>query len=83
MKWKWIEASTYFVTPKDALALPRNKVTGIYYAYANIYSPQERTAQFRTAFADSIAVWWNGQLKLQIHRHPKWLLMRDPWAKRK
>ena len=83
VKWKWIEASTYFVTPKDDLALPRNKVTGIYYAYANIYSPQERTAQFRTAFADSIAVWWNGQLKMQIHRHPKWLLMRDPWAETK
>ena len=73
--------TTSFVTPKDDLALPRNKVTGIYYAYANIYSPQERTAQFRTAFADSIAVWWNGQLKIQIPRAPQMAFDARPFGR--
>ncbi len=80
VKWKWIESPTYSVTLRDALALSGSRAMGVYYAYANVYSPKEQPAKLRTAFADSIAVWWNGSEVLRVHRHPKWLLMRDEWA---
>jgi hypothetical protein len=78
--WKWIESPTYSVTPKDLLHLPGSKSMGVYYAYVNVYSPKAQSAQLRTAFADSMSVWWNGSQVLRVHRHPKWLFMRDEWA---
>jgi hypothetical protein len=74
--WKWIESPTYWVSLRD-------RPKGVYYARVSVYSPSARHADFLAAFADSLAVWWNGELKLNIHRHPKWLLMRDPWAERR
>src|SRR5581483_9050899 len=50
--------------------------------YVNVYSPSERTGQAVAAFADSLMIWCNGQKLLSVHRHPKWLLLRDPWAER-
>ncbi len=74
--WKWSESPTYSVTLRD-------RTPGVYYAHAFVYSPVARRANLLTAFADSMKVWWNGELKLDIHRHPKWSLMRDAWAERR
>ena len=79
-KWKWIESPTYTVTPREVLGLSSRSAMGVYYAYANVYSPVAQSAQLRTAAADGIAAWWNGSEVLRVHRHPKWLLMRDEWA---
>ncbi len=49
---------------------------------ANLYSPSERDGQIVAAFADSLAAWWNGRKVMSVHRHPKWSLLRDPWAER-
>lgn len=73
--WKLLESPTYSVT------LPRER--GIYYARAEVDSPAARRAQIAAAFADSLKVWWNGQLVLDEHRHPKWSLMRDVSAERR
>ncbi len=83
VKWNWIESPTYSVTPRDALRLSGGRTMGVFYAYANVYSPKDQPAKLRTAAADGIAVWWNGNEVLRIHRHPKWLLMRDEWAETK
>ena len=80
--WTWYHSPTYTVTLRDALKVPNQRAQGIYYAFAYVYSPEERDAQFVTAFADSMAVIWNGELKLRVHKHPKWLLLRDVWAER-
>jgi hypothetical protein len=83
VKWNWTESPTYSVTPRDILHLSGSRAMGVFYAYANVYSPKEQPAQFRTAFADGMAVWWNGKEVMRVHRHPKWLLMRDQWAETK
>ena len=80
VKWKWIESPTYSVTLREALGLSGNRAMGVFYAYANVYSPKDQPAKLRTAFADGMAVWWNGKEVLREHRHSKWLLMRDEWA---
>ena len=76
VSWKWAESQDYIVSWRGRQSM------GIYYAFANVYSPSEREGQIFTAFADSLAAWWNGQKLLNIHRHPKWSLLRDPWAER-
>ena len=80
VKWKWFESPTYSVILREGLGLSGNSAMGVFYAYANVYSPKDQPAKLRTAFADSMAVWWNGKEVLREHRHPKWLLMRDEWA---
>jgi hypothetical protein len=76
--WTWYESPGYTVTLRDAL--PNGRSQGIYYAYVNVYSPQARSAKMVCAFADSMQAWINGERKLFVHRHPKWSLLRDPWA---
>jgi hypothetical protein len=71
--WRRFESPAYSVT------LPKG---GIFYAYGKLNSPIARDAEIVTAFADSEAVWWNGQEVMRVHRHPKWSLLRDPWAER-
>ncbi len=80
VKWQWAESPENYVTLQDALNIPRDQARGVYYAFVNVYSPVARRATVRAAFADSLAVWWNGQRMLIEHRHPKWLMMRDIWA---
>jgi hypothetical protein len=58
----------------------RVSAQGVYYAFANVWSPTERRAKLSVAFADSMSVWWNDELKLSVHQHPKWVLLRDCWA---
>ncbi len=81
--WHWVTAPNYSINLRDELKLGGGKTLGVYYAYADVYSPEERVGLLVTAFADSIAAWWNGDRVLQVHRHPKWSLMRDAWAERK
>ena len=76
VEWKWTESPTYWVSLRD-------RPKGVYYARVFVYSPAARPAVLLAAFADSLAVWWNGELKLSIHRHPKWSLLRDAWAERR
>jgi hypothetical protein len=83
VRWKWIESPTYFVDVRNALSIPRNRALGVFYALAHVYSPSARKGRLSAAFADSLAVWWNGEQKLLEHRHPKWLLMRDVWAEKR
>jgi len=78
--WKWFESPAWTVTIRDAL--PQGRGPGIYYAFAYVHSPREAQAEILTAFAGSMRVWWNGEEKLTVHRHPKWLLLRDAWAER-
>ncbi len=80
VRWRWIESPDYRVIPREALGLPGERGFGIYYAFAHVYSPQARKARIVTAFADSLRLWWNGREALSVHRHPKWLLLRDVWA---
>ena len=78
--WKWFESPEWTVTLRDAF--PRERGPGIYYAFAYVFSPRDAAASIVTAFADSLRVWWNGGQVLSVHRHPKWLLLRDAWAER-
>jgi hypothetical protein len=80
--WQWRVSPDYIVNLRDELGLRSGQTLGVYYAYVNVYSPEERDGQLVVAFADSLAAWWNGKRILREHRHPKWLLMRDPWAQR-
>jgi len=80
VRWRWIESPSYRVAPREALGLPGERAFGIYYAYAEVYSPSARPARIVAAFADSLRVWFNGREVLSAHRHPKWLLLRDAWA---
>jgi hypothetical protein len=82
LSWKWFESPDYTITLREALNLSSHDALGIFYAYANVYSPSERTGQAVAAFADSLMLWCNGQKLLSVHRHPKWSLLRDPWASR-
>lgn len=72
--WKWFESPDYIVT------LPRER--GIYYAFTYVDSPGDRDAEGIAAFADSLKVWVNGREVFNMHRHPKWSLLRDAWAER-
>jgi hypothetical protein len=78
--WSWWESPTYFVTIREGLRQGNNR--GVYYAFAYVYSPSARRGKLLAAFADSMRAWWNGEMRLSLHRHPKWLLMRDSWAER-
>ncbi len=80
VSWKWYESQDYVLTLRDALGLRNQQAVGVFYAYANVYSPSEREGRIVTAFADSLAAWWNGGKVMSVHRHPKWSLLRDPWA---
>jgi len=80
VRWKWVVSPSYRVVPGEALGLGGERAFGIYYAYANVYSPAARRARIVTAFADSLRLWWNGREVLSVHRHPKWLLLREAWA---
>lgn len=82
VRWRWVEAPGYRVAPREALGLPAEQAFGVYYAFAYVYSPQARRAQLVTAFADSLRVWLNGREVLHLHRHPKWLLLREVWAEK-
>lgn len=82
VSWNWYKSPDYIVTLRDALHLSNRNAMGVFYSYANVYSPSERTGQAVAAFADSLMAWCNGQKLLSIHRHPKWSLLRDPWAER-
>lgn len=72
--WKRSESPDYIVT------LPRER--GIYYAFTYVDSASDRDDELVAAFADSMMVWVNGNKVMSVHQHPKWLLLRDPWAKR-
>ena len=78
--WEWCAAPDYIVRPREAMGKGRGSAQGVYYAYANVWSPTGRHAKLSVAFADSLSVWWNDELKLSVHRHPKWVLLRDSWA---
>jgi len=80
VQWNWIESPGYRIVPREVLGLPGDRSFGVYYGYVNVYSPIERRARLVAAFADSLRAWWNGKEVLSIHRHPKWLLLRDCWA---
>ena len=54
----------------------------MYYAYVNVWSPTARRAQATVAVADSVKLWWNGELKLVSHSHPPFIVLRDPWSHR-
>ena len=77
--WKYLTSPTYWVNLRELLKIPR-PANSVAYAFSYVYSPVDRQGQIRVAFADSIKLWWNGELKLAVHRHPKWMLLRDPWA---
>jgi hypothetical protein len=81
--WTWYESPTYTVALRDGLKVPRDREAGVYYAAAYVYSPSIRRAEIVTAFADGMKAWINGEQVLSVHRHPKWLLMRDSWAERR
>jgi len=81
--WQWIESPTYTVTPREVLKLPRSHDRGIFYAFCHVHSPRAMDAQLVATFADGMKAWVNGELVLDMHRHPKWLLMRDIWADRR
>jgi hypothetical protein len=78
VSWEWCAAPDYIVRPREAMK--RGGAFGVYYAFANVWSPTARRAKLSAAFADSLSVWWNDELKLSKHQHPKWLLQRDCWA---
>jgi len=78
VKWQWCHSPTYTVTFRDVLK--PGGAFGVYYAYAEIWSPQARRANLRVAFADSLSAWWNGAQVFSRHRHTKWVLLRDCWA---
>ncbi len=81
VRWRWIEAPGYRIAPAELLQLPGDRRFGNYYAFVYVYSPVARKARIVTAFADSLRVWWNGRQVLSVHQHPKWLLLRDAWAR--
>jgi hypothetical protein len=72
--WKWIESPTVAVRP------PAPK--GVYYAYVNVWSPEARRARAAIAVADSVKLWWNGELAFAWHSHPPFVNLRDPWSHR-
>ena len=78
--WEWCAAPDYIVRPREAMGKGRVSAQGVFYAFANVWSPTERRAKLSVAFADSMSVWWNDELKLSVHQHPKWVLLRDCWA---
>lgn len=78
VSWEWCKAPDYIVRPREGMK--RGGAFGVYYAFANIWSPTARRARLAAAFADSLSVWWNDELKFSKHQHPKWLLQRDGWA---
>ena len=55
---------------------------GVYYAYANVWSPVARRARAAVAVADSVKLWWNGKQALALHTHPPFVNLRDPWSQR-
>jgi hypothetical protein len=78
VSWQWCAAPDYIVRPREAMK--PGGAFGVYYAFAHVWSPAARRARLSAAFADSLGVWWNDELKLSIHQHPKWVLLRDGWA---
>jgi len=80
VSWEWCVAPDYIVRPREAMKSGRGAAFGVYYAFANVWSPTARRAKLSAAFADSLSVWWNDELKLSKHQHPKWVLLRDCWA---
>ncbi|MDW8129409.1 MAG: glycosyl hydrolase [Bryobacterales bacterium] len=82
VRWRWVEAPSYRIVPAELLQLPGDRRHGVYYGFVYVYSPVERSAVIVASFADSLRVWWNGQEVLGVHRHPKWLLLRDVWARK-
>lgn len=72
--WKWYESPTPAVRPPSR--------DGVYYAYVNVWSPVARRAQAAVAAADSVKLWWNGELRLESHSHPPFVNLRDPWSHR-
>jgi hypothetical protein len=81
IRWRYVTSPTYWVDVRALLDIPR-PANSVAYAYSEVYSPADRQAEIRVAFADSVKVWWNGEPRLAVHRHPKWMLLRDPWAER-
>jgi len=81
VSWQWCAAPDYIVRPDEAMK--RGASYGVHYAFANVWTPTARHARFSVAFADSLSVWWNDELKLSKHQHPKWLLQRDCWAEKR
>lgn len=81
VRWSYSTSPTYRVNTREALRIPR-PANSVAYAFSYVYSPIERDAQIRVAFADSVKVWWNDEQKLAVHRHPKWMLLNDPWSER-
>lgn len=82
VRWRWVEAPGYRIAPAELLALPGDRSFGNYYAFTHVFSPVARKAAIVASFADSLRVWWNGREVLSVHQHPKWLLLRDAWARR-
>jgi hypothetical protein len=81
--WTWFESPTYTITLREGLKVSRGRELGVYYASVFVHSLVERTADMVTAFADGMKAWINGEQVLSVHRHPKWLLLRDRWAERR
>jgi hypothetical protein len=78
VSWEWCAAPDYIVRPREAMK--QGSSFGICYAFANVWSPTARRAKLSAAFADSLSVWWNDELKFSKHQHPKWVLLRSCWA---
>lgn len=70
--WKWSES------PTAAVRMPTRG--DIYFAYVNVWSPEDRSGQIAIAVNDSVKLWWNGKLELTRHRHPPFVNLRDPWS---
>jgi hypothetical protein len=81
VRWSYSTSATYWVNAREALRIPR-PANSVAYAFSYVYSPVERDAQIRVAFADSVKVWWNDEQELAVHRHPKWMSLSDPWSER-
>jgi hypothetical protein len=73
-EWKWVESPTAAVRPPT-----RGE---IYYAFVNVWSPEERQGQAAIAVADSVKLWWNDKLEFTHHSHPPFVNLRDPWSHR-
>jgi hypothetical protein len=68
--WKWFESPT--------LAVRTPSWDGVYYAYVDVWSSTARRAQVAVAAADSVKLWWNGELKLVSFLSSPFVVLRDP-----
>lgn len=79
VKWSYQTSPTYSVDLRALLKIP-SPANSVAYAFSYLHAPARTPANVRIAFADSAKVWWNGKQVFAAHRHPKWMLLRDPAA---